>query len=106
MASTSTTNSVVFDNAPAFAARPRTPGHVLWLGLAIALLAVSWRFAEVDPRVLLRPAPLAPIWNFLASSFPPDVSLNFLRTVLRAAIQTIATAVAGTVLSMILALPL
>jgi phosphonate transport system permease protein len=106
MASTSTTNSVVFDNAPAFAARPRTPGHLLWLGLAIALLAVSWRFAEVDPRVLLRPATFATIWNFLAGSFPPDVSLNFLRTVLRAAVQTIATAVAGTVLSIILALPL
>jgi phosphonate transport system permease protein len=106
MASTSSTNSVVFDNAPASAARPRTPARVLWLGLAIALLAVSWRFAEVDPRILLRPATLATIWNFLAGSFPPDVSLNFLRTVLRAAMQTIATAVAGTVLSIILALPL
>jgi phosphonate transport system permease protein len=106
MASRSTTNSVVFDNAPTFAARPRTRGRILWLGLAITLLAVSWRFAEVDPRVLLRPATLAAIWNFLASSFPPDVSLSFLRTVLRAAIQTIATAVAGTVLSIILALPL
>jgi phosphonate transport system permease protein len=60
----------------------------------------------VDPRILLRPATLATIWNFLAGSFPPDVSLNFLRTVLRAAMQTIATAVAGTVLSIILALPL
>src|SRR6201997_5135507 len=106
MASTSTTNSGVFDNAPAFAARPRTRGLVLWLGLAIALLAVSWRFAEVDPRILLRSATLAAIWNFLVGSFPPDVSLNFLRTVLRAAMETIATAVAGTVLSIILALPL
>jgi phosphonate transport system permease protein len=106
MASTSTTNSVVFDNAPASAARPRTRELVLWLGLAIALLAVSWRFAEVYPRILLRPATLATIWNFLAGSLPPDVSLNFLRTVLRAAVQTIATAFAGTVLSIILALPL
>jgi phosphonate transport system permease protein len=78
----------------------------VWLALALALLAVSWRFAEVDPRILLRPATLAAIWNFLAGLFPPDVSLNFLGTVLRAAIQTIATAVAGTVLSIILALPL
>jgi phosphonate transport system permease protein len=60
----------------------------------------------VDPRILLRPATLAAIRNFLAGLFPPDVSLNFLGTVLRAAIQTIATAVAGTVLSIILALPL
>ncbi len=106
MASTSSTNSVVFDNAPACAARPRMPGRVLWLGLALALLAVSWRFAEVDPRILLRPATLAAIWNFLAGLFPPDVSLNFLKTVLRATVQTIATAVAGTVLSITLAVPL
>jgi phosphonate transport system permease protein len=106
MASTSSTNSVVFDNAPACAARPRMPGRVLWLGLAVTLLAVSWRFAEVDPRILLRPAMLAAIWNFLAGLFPPDVSLNFLKTVLRATVQTIATAVAGTVLSITLAVPL
>src|SRR5215471_11378594 len=103
MASTSTTNSVAFDNVPS---RPRMPGRALWLALAIALLVVCCRFAEVDPRILLRPATLAAIWKFLASLFPPDVSLNFLGTVLRAAIQTIAAAVVGTVLSIILALPL
>jgi phosphonate transport system permease protein len=79
--------------------------RVVWLGLAIAL-AVSWRFAEVDPWILLRPATLAAIWKFLTGLFPPDVSLSFIGTVLRAAMQTIATAVAGTVLSIILALPL
>jgi phosphonate transport system permease protein len=106
MASTSTTNSVVFDNASASAVRPTIARRVLWLGLAIALLAVSWHFAEVDPWILLRPATLAAIWKFLTGLFPPDVSLSFLGTVLRATIQTIATAVAGTVLSIILALPL
>lgn len=106
MPNTSSTNSIVFDSAPARSATPTRPGRVVWLALALALLAVSWRFAEVDPRILLRPATLAAIWNFLAGLFPPDVSLNFLGTVLRAAIQTIATAVAGTVLSIILALPL
>jgi phosphonate transport system permease protein len=80
--------------------------RALWLGFAIALLAVSWRFAEVDPRVLFRPATLAAIWRFLTGLFPPDLSLNFLGTELRAIVQTIATAVAGTVLSIILALPL
>jgi phosphonate transport system permease protein len=106
MATTSTTNSVVSDNASASAARPTIASRVLWLGLAIALLAISWRFAEVDPWILLRPATLAAIWKFLTGLFPPDVSLSFLATVLRATIQTIATAVAGTVLSVTLALPL
>jgi phosphonate transport system permease protein len=106
MASTSSTNSVVFDNAQARSATPTMPARLLWLGLAIAVLAVSWRFAEVDPWILLRPATLAAIWKFLTSLFPPDVSFNFLGTVLRAAVQTIATGVAGTVLSITLAVPL
>ncbi len=106
MASTSSTNSVVFDNAPASAARPSMPGRVLWLVLTIALLVFSWRFAEVDLRILLRPATLAAIWKFLTGLFPPDVSLDFLGTVWRAAVQTIATGVAGTVLSITLAVPL
>ncbi len=106
MASTPNTNSVVFDNAQTCAPTPRMLGRVLWLGFAIALVVVSWRFAEVDPRILLRPATLAAIWKFLTGLFPPDVSLVFLRTVLRATVQTIATALAGTVLSIALAVPL
>ena len=103
---TSGTNSVVFDSAQARTTTATRPGRVVWLALALALLVVSWRFAEVDPRILLRPATLAAIWNFLAGLFPPDVSASFLGTVLRAAVQTIATGVAGTVLTIIFALPL
>jgi len=70
------------------------------------LLAFSWRFAEVRPAVLFRPATAAALWNFLSRLFPPDLSPEFLRTVLRAVAQTMATAVAGTLLSLIVALPL
>jgi phosphonate transport system permease protein len=73
---------------------------------ALALLAVSWRFAEVRPSVLLRPATAAAIWNFLIGLFPPDLSADFLRTVLRAVGQTMATAVSATLLSITFALPL
>ena len=72
----------------------------------LALLAVSWRFAEVHPGVLLRPATAAAIWSFLAGLFPPDLSPDFLRTVLRAVAQTMATAIAGTLLSITFAVPL
>lgn len=106
MASTSTTNSIAFDSALAPYAKPTRPRRVVWFAFALALLAASWRFAEVDPGILLRPATLASVWNFLAGLFPPDVSPIFLETVLRAAMQTIGTAVVGTVLSVILALPL
>jgi len=55
---------------------------------------------------LFRPATAAALWNFLSRLFPPDLSPEFLRTVLRAVAQTMATAVAGTLLSLIVALPL
>ncbi|HYL97177.1 MAG TPA: phosphonate ABC transporter, permease protein PhnE [Terriglobales bacterium] len=73
---------------------------------ALALLAVCWRFAEIRPQVFFRPATAAAIWNFLTGLYPPDLSADFLRTVLRAVAQTIATAVVGTLLSIIFALPL
>jgi len=83
-----------------------TSRGILSLVAAFALLAFSWRLAEVRPGVLLRPATVAAIWNFVSRLFPPDLSPEFLRTVLRAVAQTMATAVAGTLLSLTVALPL
>jgi phosphonate transport system permease protein len=82
------------------------PRRVLYgVGASLTLL-LSWRFAEVHPAILFRPATASAVWKFLSSLFPPEVSADFLPTVLRAASQTIATAVAGTLLSITLALPL
>src|SRR5271165_607811 len=106
MATTSSTNSV----APASVAARRlsqlTLRRVLSVAAALAVLALSWRFAEVRLGVLLRPATSAAVWRFLAGLFPPDVSADFLRTVLWAVAQTMATAVAATLLSIALAVPL
>ena len=106
MASTSSTNSVALDSTRARYSAGWGSRRALWVAAALAMLAVSWRFAEVHPSVLFRPATVASLWHFLSSLFPPDLSPNFLRTVSSAVIQTIATAVAGTVLSIALALPL
>jgi phosphonate transport system permease protein len=106
MATTSSTNSVALDNISARRHSRMTPRRILSVVAALALLAVSWRFAEVRPGVLLRPATAAAVWNFLSGLYPPDLSADFLRTVLRAAAETMATAVAGTLLSIIFALPL
>jgi phosphonate transport system permease protein len=83
-----------------------TSRGIVSLAGGFVLLAFSWRFAEVRPGVLFQPATAAAIWNFLSRLFPPDVSPEFLRTVLRAVAQTMAIAVAGTILSLIVALPL
>ena len=106
MATTSSTNSVALGSVAARQLSQLTPRRVLSVVAALALLALSWRFAEVRPGVLLRPATAAAVWKFLTGLFPPDVSADFLRTVLRAVAETMATAVAGTLLSIAFALPL
>ena len=106
MATTSSTNSVALDSISARHYPLMTSRGILSLVAAFALLAFSWRLAEVRPGVLVRPATAAAIWNFVSRLFPPDLSPEFLRTVLRAVAQTMATAVAGTLLSLTVALPL
>lgn len=106
MATTSSTGSVVLDSRPARRLLWLTSRRILLITLASALLVLSWRFAEVRPAVLFRSATAVALWKFLTGSFPPDVSVGFLRTVLRALAQTIATAVASTSLSIAFALPL
>lgn len=106
MATTSSTDLVALDKVSAGQRPLMTPRGILSAVAALAALTLSWWFAEVHPTVLLRPATAAAVWNFLSGLFPPDVSADFLRTVLRAVGQTMATAVAGTLLSIIFALPL
>src|SRR5262249_20703423 len=83
-----------------------TPRRVLVAGGALALLAVSWRAAEVRIGVLFSAEAASAMAKFLSGLFPPDFSLGFLRTVVRAAGQTLATAVASTLLSVAFGLPL
>ena len=106
MATTSSTNSVAVANISARHRSVMTSGRILPVVAGIALLIASWRVAEIHPGVLSRPAAAAAVWNFLRGLFPPDLSVDFLRTVLRAVAQTLATAVAGTLLSITFALPL
>jgi phosphonate transport system permease protein len=106
MATSSSTNSAALDSTLARHYPLMTSRGIVSLVAALALLAFSWRFAEVRPGVLFRAATAAAIWSFVSRLFPPDLSPEFLRTVLRAVAQTMATAVAGTTLSLIVALPL
>jgi len=106
MGTTSSTNSVALDSIAARRYPLKTYRGILSALAAFALLAFSWRFAEIRPGVLLRPATAAAIWNFARHLFPPDLSPEFLRTVLRAVAQTMGTAVVGTLLSLTVALPL
>lgn len=76
-------------------------------GIALGLaLIICWRAAEMRPAALIESNTAASVWAFIRGLFPPDLSAEFLRIVAAAAGQTIAIAIAGTTLSIIIALPL
>ncbi len=70
------------------------------------MLILCWRFAEIRPTAFFEPGVAAAVWTFVSSLFPPDLSPAFLRVVVVAILQTVAIAVAGTTLSILIALPL
>jgi phosphonate transport system permease protein len=73
--------------------------------LAALLLWAAWT-SGIDLRVLLSGQTWAALFDFLQRLFPPDLSLSFLGTALRATWMTFATAVIATAVSSVLALPL
>lgn len=83
-----------------------TPRRVALLLALAAAFAFCWRAAEVRPSALLDPASAASVSGFLRGLFPPDLSADFLRVVLKATVQTLAIAVAGTLLSVGIGFPL
>jgi phosphonate transport system permease protein len=80
----------------------RVVGALVWSGV----IAISWQAAEVRPGVFFHRETMHALWVFLSAAFPPDLSLDFLGVVFRAAGKTIATATTGTILSILIALPL
>ena len=73
--------------------------------LAALLLWAAWT-SGIDLRLLLSRQTWAALFDFLQRLFPPDVSLSFLGTALRATWMTFATAVIATAASSLIALPL
>ncbi|GAC1658332.1 MAG: hypothetical protein NVS9B15_19950 [Acidobacteriaceae bacterium] len=104
MGSTSGTTSVALAKTPAREALALS-GFLL-LAAALATLVFAWRFAEIDVRVLFRPATFYALRTFLSGLYPPVLSPGFLRTAVSAALQTLATAVTATLLSIVFAIPL
>jgi phosphonate transport system permease protein len=82
------------------------PRRVLRLLALAAAFAFCWQAAEVRPSALVDPAAGSSVWGFVRGLFPPDLSADFLGVVFNATAQTLAVAVAGTLLSVGLGLPL
>ena len=74
-------------------------------GIAAAVLA-SLRYTEFNPALLVLPSALSAMADFGRGFFPPDLTLAFLATTLKPAIETIQLATAGTALALLLGFPL
>lgn len=72
----------------------------------VLVLVISWRAAEIRPTAFFEPGAVASVIAFLRGLFPPDLSSSFLRVVGAAALQTLAIAIAGTALSIVIGMPL
>lgn len=95
-------------SAPAFADTKRDSMSAWRLSpflIALLLLWAVWT-SGIDLRLLLSAQPWVALFDFLRRLFPPDLSLPFLRTALRATWMTAATAIIATAVSSFLALPL
>ncbi len=72
----------------------------------LAVLAGSLYTAQVDPRRLFEGHALANAGRFLRGGFPPDLSTEFLGQMIRPALETIQISVVGTLLAVVIGLPL
>lgn len=90
-------------DSDAYGGRVWTPRRAAMAAMALLALAVCWQVEGVRLSGVFTPAAL---WQFLGGLFPPDLSPGFLRIVGSALLSTVATAIAGTVLSVLIAVPL
>jgi phosphonate transport system permease protein len=74
--------------------------------VAIFVLVICWQVDGVRLSSVFQPATATALWRLLRGLFPPDLSANFLLTTFRALVSTVATAIAGTILSILIAVPL
>ena len=77
-----------------------------WVGILAAFLGWSVLESEVHPAALFSPEAISGVARLLRGLLPPDFSPSFLGVVASAMARTVAIAVAGTALAVVLAIPL
>lgn len=84
-------------------------GHWLALGMLLATAWASFTYLALDVGQLFSVEAGAQMWRYLASFFPPDLSLDYLARTGRGTLETIAISAIGTLLAaflgFLLALP-
>lgn len=74
--------------------------------MALLLLWPALSFTEFNPLALFESRNRQVMGQFLATFFPPDLSADFLKLVVKSTLETLAMATAGMALAMALAFPL
>ena len=88
------------------AARP-TRWTALWVGAAIAALVVwSSHGTQVDLGTLMSAEALQQMWTYASRLFPPDLSPAAVRDAAAGAVETFAISLLGSVLAVLIGLPL
>lgn len=85
--------------------RGRTTPWLVGLGIGGLLIWSAWG-TQVDPHALLSGEGLGQIWAYLRKLIPPDLSGGVLRETAKGAVETFAISLVGTVLAVVLAVPL
>ncbi|HEY1469126.1 MAG TPA: ABC transporter permease subunit [Candidatus Acidoferrum sp.] len=99
------TNSAALDSSP-YQERMWTPKRLAAVLAAVCVLVICWQVADVRLGTLFQRTTFDALRTLLSGLFPPDLSIQFLRTVFHAIVTTLATAIIGTVLSVLIAIPL
>jgi phosphonate transport system permease protein len=106
MKTVSSANSAALDNEFFLRERVLTPRRAAALVAAFVGLVICWQVDGVRLGTVFQRSTADALWTLLRGLFPPDLSLEFLRVVFRALLTTVATAIAGTILSVVIAIPL
>ncbi len=101
----SNANSAALDSS-LYEERIWTPRRLAAVLAALCALVICWQADNVRLSTLFQPTTLEALWTLLHGLFPPELSAEFLRTVFRAILTTLGTAIAGTILSVLIAIPL
>lgn len=77
------------------------------LGLCFAVAFVgSWHLAQIQPGLLLEAEGRRNMAKFISGMFPPDLSPDFLRLLVRPLFETIQISVLGTIVAIAIGFPL
>jgi phosphonate transport system permease protein len=102
----SNANSAALDNQLCLTGRVWTPRRGVALVTAVFVLIICWQVDSVRLSTVFQRSTAEALWTLLRGLFPPDLSFGFLRIVSRALLSTLATGIAGTFLSVLIAIPL